>query len=106
MGERDDKYSPQGHTQCMISISCCNNSLVFIDVQKSTAEVNEFDLVWLKHLQLELKTEGYRTSFQTLICYPLFDTSTYSPWDAPHYRYRGSSPHRPPPARSSGDIVS
>ena len=96
MGERHDKYSPQGHTQCMISISCCHNSLVFIDVQKSTAEATEFDLVWLKHLQLELETEGYRTSF--LICCPLFETFMYSPWNAPHERYRGSSPHYPPRA--------
>lgn len=33
-----------------------------MNTQKSTAEASEFDLVWLKHLQLELETEGYRRS--------------------------------------------
>jgi hypothetical protein len=73
----------------MISIVFCNVILlVFIDVQKSTAEATGFDLVWLKHLQLELEAEGYRMSF-LLCCPPVApDVAIYSQWDASHERYR------------------
>jgi hypothetical protein len=50
------------------SVVFCNVILlVFIDVQKSTAEATGFDLVWLKHLQFELEAEGYRMSFFSVV---------------------------------------
>ncbi|KAG1857712.1 ubiquitin elongating factor core-domain-containing protein [Suillus subalutaceus] len=39
------------------------STVLKVTLSKTTAEANEYDLVWLKHLQAELESEGYRTSF-------------------------------------------
>ncbi|KAG2356604.1 ubiquitin elongating factor core-domain-containing protein [Suillus spraguei] len=35
------------------------STVLKVTLSKSTAEANEYDLVWLKHLQAELESEGY-----------------------------------------------
>ncbi|KAG2356286.1 ubiquitin elongating factor core-domain-containing protein [Suillus spraguei] len=40
------------------------STVLKVTLSKSTAEANEYDLVWLKHLQAELESEGY--SYTTL----------------------------------------